>query len=215
MIILWAPTFYDTNGDPKCHKVKAFIRQGAAPAAFCTESCDRGGSCEVGVGVARPGPANPPCLLSCACGRGCGRCLAKLPGASEIMARTSMQMQRNSTVVVVVTGEGAPRLWEKGVGVSRGLMPATTWVAERIESTFRSSRPPSVQTPSTVLLAFGATWEAQNSGQAGTGCNKARGAPPRSEPQGGEERRTREVLPAERAHSQGQPSDCLLKKRTL
>ena len=94
MIILWAPTFYNTNADPKYHKVETLIRHGAAPAAFCTESCDRGGSCEVGVGVARPGPANPPCLLSCACERGCGRCLAKLPGASEIMARTSMQMQR-------------------------------------------------------------------------------------------------------------------------
>ena len=98
MIILWNPTFYNTNADPRYHKVEALIRHGAAPAAFCTESCDRGGSCEVGVGVARPGPANPPCLLSCACGRGCGRCLAKLPGASEIMARTSMQMQRDGAV---------------------------------------------------------------------------------------------------------------------
>ena len=98
MSILWAPTFYNTNADLKYHKVEALIRQGAAPAAFCTESCDRGGSCEVGVGVARPGPANPLCLLSCACERGCGRCLAKLPGASEIMARASMQMQRDSAV---------------------------------------------------------------------------------------------------------------------
>ena len=80
-----------------------------------------------------------------------------------------------------------PRLWEKGVGVSRGLMPATTWVAERIESTFRNSRPPSVQTPSTVLLAFGATWEAQSSGRQGQ-RERGLGKASRSEPEGGARR---------------------------
>ena len=37
MIILWAPTIYNTKANPKHHKVVGLIRQGAAMAAFCKE----------------------------------------------------------------------------------------------------------------------------------------------------------------------------------
>ena len=78
-------------------------------------------------------------------------------------------------------------------------MPATTRVAERIESTFRNSRPPSVQTLSTVLFAFGAAREAQSSGRQG---QRERGP---GEPQ--EESQREGELDAPGRY-------CLLKKRT-